>query len=250
MALYLEVIQGELHGERFPAREGFRLGRITGEILIPDKKISSLHAQIELQNNQLILIDRGSSNGLLVGQQRVPNVVLLPGVKFTAGKTTFQVIEHLEPIEQTQQGDLPSEVTTPSHQGWKDALTQNIPTLAMQNNESFVNIQAFDPALELSFISGPELGRKIVLGFGPRKFGADVLDIELLDKYSPLLAFELIPEGQQILIRTTEANTVFLNNKRFSTEYLKGGDKIQIASTEILVSRLQHKYDSSNNEMA
>lgn len=241
MALYLEVIQGESQGAKYPVREGYRLGRTTGEILIPDKKISSLHAQIENQDGRLVLVDRGSSNGLLISNQRVNSIVLAPGVKFTVGKSVVQVVELSEDLESTKLTEMPAVAhqEIPTAKGWKEVLSEQIPTLLMQNYDSLVNLQPFNPALQLEFILGPETDRIVVLGYGPRKFGSNVLDVELLDKHAPFLAFEIVPEGNQARIKTKEFESVHLNNKRFSEEYLKPGDRIQIGHTVIKVSMYQ-----------
>lgn len=243
MALYLEVIQGESQGAKFPLRDGYRLGRTTGEILIPDRKISSLHAQIETQDGRLVLVDRGSSNGLLISNQRVNSIVLAPGVKFTVGKSQVQVIELSEDFESTKFTNLPAEegagLAAPIAKGWKEILAEQIPILLMQNYGTLINIQPFQPALKLEFIRGPETDRVVLLGYGPRKFGSNVLDIELMDRLAPFLAFEIIPDGNQARIKTKEFETVQLNKKRFSDEILKSGDLIQVGNTTIKVSTHQ-----------
>jgi len=234
MALYLEVLKGESLGSKFPIKEGARIGRTTGEILLPDRKISSLHAQIEKHEDRFVLVDRGSSNGLLINQQRVPSVVLMPGVRFVVGKTQLGVIELSEELESTKLS------TFDGHQAekkdWKEILHEQIPLVLMENCGSQINVQPFSPAIQFDFIQGPETDRSVLLGYGPRKFGSSVLDIELFDKLAPFLAFEIIPEGNRARIVTKEFEAVQLNQRRFSEEYLKNGDLIQIGSSVIRVS--------------
>ena len=51
----------------------------------------------------------------------------------------------------------------------------------------------FEPALELSIIQGIQTDKKIFLGYGPREFGSDTLDVELEETTAPPIAFEIVP---------------------------------------------------------
>jgi pSer/pThr/pTyr-binding forkhead associated (FHA) protein len=236
MALYLEVTQGTSQGARFPIRAGARIGRATGEIIIPDKKISSLHAQIEGEDGRFVLVDRGSSNGLLINNQRVKSIVLAQGVKFTLGRTTLQVIEYAEDLEGTGLGLQQNNQAI--SQGWQETLAKDIPLLVAQNSPDIINVQAFTQPIKLEFTGGNQANHVVVIAYGPRKFGSDVLDIELRDKSSPFLAFEISPDGNQARFTTTDFNAVSLNDRRVSTEILRDGDVIRVGSTELKVSFL------------
>jgi len=231
MAIYLEILEGELKGKRFPIRAGFKLGRTTGEIIVPDSKISSLHAQIEFQENKFVLVDRNSSNGIIIAEQRVKSLVLTPSIKFTVGRTLFTVIELDEDVTFTKAGDKePVDDTS-----WIHVLSKEIPKLPTQNNQG-ITISNFNPLIQLECLQGPETDRQILLGFGPRKFGSRVLDIELRDRACPFFAFEISPAENYAKIKTESVDFVKLNGVNFSEEVLKAGDKISFGETVLLVS--------------
>lgn len=230
MAIYLEILEGELKGKRFPIQDGYKLGRTTGEIIVPDKKISSLHAQIEYQENKFVLVDRNSSNGIIIADQRVKSLVLTPGIKFTVGRTQFTVLELDEDVLFTTAGEKDL-----NENAWVNVLQKEVPKLPTQNNLG-IALNIFNPLIQLDCIQGPETDRQILLGFGPRKFGSRVLDIELRDRTCPFFAFEILPLENNAKIKTNEIDFVKLNGVNFSEEILKSGDKISFGETVFLVS--------------
>ncbi|GIL17212.1 MAG: hypothetical protein BroJett040_09630 [Oligoflexia bacterium] len=226
MALYLEVIQGDNIGSKYLILNGFRLGRTTGDILIPDKKISSLHAQVEKESTgNLALVDLGSSNGILINGQKVKRVGLIPGVSFQVGRTFLKVIE----IDQLS----PEGMRLSSR--WVDVLAREVPNLLAQNAENPTPVKAFTPAITLSFIEGPQTDKVVYLGFGPRRFGADVLDVELECPESPGLAFEIIPDQDGVRFQSYEKEVVQLNGQPVDSALLVDGDIIGVGLTRIKV---------------
>ena len=88
MAFYIRVLEGPIPRQIFKISPGMRLGRSKGEIILPDSKISSIHAQIEADNRGLLfLVDKDSSNGIKIDGEKVRRLALAHGVKFTLGKT-------------------------------------------------------------------------------------------------------------------------------------------------------------------
>lgn len=240
MGLYIEITNGDSVGAKFPVKEGFRLGRTTGEILVVDPKISSLHAQIEKNSTgSLVLSDRGSSNGLWVGGEKVKGVLMLPGVTFRVGRTTFQVVEIDQDLESTRVVGDHVDGEASIQKDWRSALAEEVPKLQGQNAEELYHIQAFDPPVRLDFIEGIQFEKSLVLGFGPRKFGSDVFDIELLEPESPFLAFELIPDSGLAKYSTHEYRSVLLNDRQITSDLLKEGDTIRIGKTLIRVSYIK-----------
>ncbi len=231
MALFVEILDGSSQGKRFQLVHGVRLGRTTGEILVPDAKVSGLHAQVEKdEKGQLFLIDKGSANGLRINDQKVGRVLLLPGVKFRVGKTHFSVLELN--IKQS----VPQAV--PKIEGWERVLKIQIPEVVLRNQTSETKVQAFSPPLELTFIQGIQAEQKLLLGYGPRRAGSDVLDIELQESTAPDVAFELLPHSAGVLFRTQHPSLVLLNEEAVSSDILKAGDRIRIGSSLIEVNFL------------
>ena len=231
MSLYLEIVERSDLWSRFGIGDGTKIGRTTGEILINDPKVSALHAQVERDGRgQLLLVDRGSSNGLRINNQKVQRVALLPGVKFQIGKTTFKVVELFK-----DQAPAVVENSNSHARDWRGVLRSQIPRLPAQNHTGIVQVLPFTPAVRLNFVEGLQAETSVVLGYGPRQLGADVLDIELQDPESPDIAFELTPDNGQILFSTKYPQKVLLNDQAVPSDHIKNGDQIRIGRSLIQV---------------
>ncbi len=245
MAIFLEFESGESQGKQFPLKQGTKLGRTQGEILIKDVKASSLHAEVQKdEKGQLILVDRNSTNGIKVNGQKVPKLALLPGIRCQVGDTFFKIIE----IDDPPVVDMPTakfEVTEllvekePEPTNWAQALSSEVPKIPGENKNNTGAVQAFFKAVQLDFLQGVQAETKVVLGYGPRCAGSEVLDIELQDPLAPDLAFELLPENDQVLFQTDHPKLVLLNDKSVSSEVLKAGDRIRIGASLIEVQFLE-----------
>lgn len=230
MALFLEIIRGPGEGQKFRIQNGTRIGRTTGEILIQDPKVSSLHAQVEEdENGKLFLIDRGSANGIRINERKVMRVAMMPGVSFRIGNCYFKVINFF-----AETGMLEKEEAL---QGWKKTLNQELAKIETRNSSTqMTKVLAFSPAIELEFIEGIQADTKLILGYGPRKAGSDVLDIELHDPEAPEVAFEFLPhENGSVQFQTKHPEKVRLNDEPISSDILKSGDRIRIGSSLIEV---------------
>jgi pSer/pThr/pTyr-binding forkhead associated (FHA) protein len=227
MALYLEVMDGPDAGQRFRLTPGLRIGRSRADVVINDPKISSFHAQVEKdKNGQLVLIDRDSSNGLVIGKTKVKKVVLMQGVRFRMGNTQCKVLQLFGE-------EVPEEEFKP--QDWRDLLVSQIPKIPSQNNPNPPVVAAFRPALRLEFKKGPQASEKHTIGYGPRKAGSEGLDIMILDSQSPSVAFELVPAEGAVRFVTQHPKTVLLNGNSISSDILTEGDRIQIGKTVIAI---------------
>lgn len=231
MVVCLEVVAGSILGQQYKLWEGARLGRTQGDVLIDDVKISSLHASVEKDDRgNLVLVDQDSANGLKINGQKVKRVALLLGVRFQIGRTTLRVSEIL-------QDEAPPREPTgrKKPKNWKEALLQLIPQLATPNISTGSSVQAFRPALQLDFVEGSQIDQRVYLGYGPRRFGSDVLDVELIEPMCPPLAFEILSEEGAAMFRTDYPSLVLVNNKPSRQVSLKEGDQIRIGQTLIRV---------------
>jgi len=227
MALYIELLDGPSAGQRYRLNSGVKIGRSKADILINDPKISSTHAQVEKdKNGQLILVDRDSANGLVIGSTRVKKVILLQGVRFKLGNTSVKVVQ-LFGEEQPEEEKEP--------QDWRETLTMQIPKIQTANSPNPIAIAAFVPALRLDFKKGTQASEKMVIGYGPRKAGSEGLDIEILDSSAPSVAFELIPVNGNVRYVTQHPKTVLLNGNSVSSDILNEGDRIEIGKTVITI---------------
>lgn len=226
MVTFLEIVAGPDEGLKFRAEEGVMIGRVKGQVLLNDPKVSSLHAGIELDGKgQLIIVDQGSSNGLIINSRKVKRIALLPGVVFEMGRTHLKVIQMDD-----EEAEAYGAVIT-----WRSILREEIPRLGGKNISSGQNIHAFPVAVILQFLQGIQADEVVTLGYGPRKAGFHGMDISLLDDEAPESAFEIIPTAGQAMIKSHAPTRVFLNEELFKEEYLNEGDQISFGNTIIRV---------------
>lgn len=229
MGLALEVMEGTHQGRIFPIRDGHILGRTSGEIRIKDDpRISSVHAKVQKDpRGGLLLVDEHSANGLQINGVMVRRVKLLPGVQFIAGKTRFRVTEiEFDLLDETPDLEEPQKK-------WSERLLEGLAAMEMQANEPAAHFGAFSPVIQLIFLEGIQADQEVTIGFGPRHFGADTLDVELHDPLSPPLAFILNPTSLGPELVTQFPKLVRVNGKHDTRCQLQSGDRIQLGHTLI-----------------
>lgn len=231
MALYLQILDGDQKDQQFRLLDGTRIGRSIGEILIKDPKVSSLHAQVERdKKGQLYLVDRGSTNGLKINNQKVQKIALIPGVRFEIGKIPFKIIQIEAKGPDLAEEDLGS---------WISTLKKEISTLTGLPSASSSEIHPFKIPIQLEFLTGPQCGEKILLGYGPRTFGCLNLDIEVQDTSLNSKGFTLSPDKSDVKI-TQHQDDIYLNGQKISAETsLRESDVIAFGSTKIRVHFLE-----------
>ncbi len=91
-AFFLKVEKGTLAGKSIRLTRRFIvLGRTMGHILIPDRRVSRKHAQIEiLSQNMFFIKDLASRNGTYVNDQRISYSRLYNGDRIRIGNTVFR----------------------------------------------------------------------------------------------------------------------------------------------------------------
>ncbi len=232
MALYLEIVEGPNRGSQHRLKRGFKIGRTQGEIQIPDPKISSIHAEIRQSNDgSLAIHDLQSSNGIRLNGRKVACLNLVPGSVFSIGKTVVLVVEKAP-------SGAPKVIENTVQKTWVEDLKVLLKKSKIRNEESKDRVHAFNPPLVVQFVMGPQADQKMMLGFGPRRFGFGSMDCELLDPNAPVESFEIVPTDTGAMIKAHD-NAVLLNEKSFQQEYLRPGDEIKIGQTVIRI--LEHK---------
>lgn len=227
MITQIEIVSGPYQGQRFELSENMTLGRSSTDIIIQDSKVSARHAQVKRdEKGLLILVDLESSNGIRINGQRVKKVSLIQGVTFEIGRTLFRVIE----TQNSHYAEHGSKVK------WRTLLKAKLEDPRIFNGLAPSDVTYFSQPLTLSFIKGIQADQEIILGYGPRKIGSDSLDVELLDKDAPSLAFTLKTKGGFVEIENISTAGVMLNNLPFKSDILKEGDLITVGNTVIKVS--------------
>ncbi len=88
----LTVIGGPKQGVVFPLRSPVvTIGRAPGnDVVLMDETVSSRHARIEQQENQIVIADLNSANGTLINGQRVQQTTLVGGEVVLVGNTPLR----------------------------------------------------------------------------------------------------------------------------------------------------------------
>ncbi len=87
---YLQLTEGDLEQKEFALKENTSIGRSSAnDIPLKAPKVSRQHAAINLYNNQYILIDLKSSNGVYVNGAKVDECVLNNGDEISVGGYKF-----------------------------------------------------------------------------------------------------------------------------------------------------------------
>ncbi|MEI7973864.1 MAG: FHA domain-containing protein [Bdellovibrio sp.] len=106
--------------------------------------------------------------------------------------------------------------------------TRDLPTAPL------ADVHPFHPPIQLIYRGGPQAGESEILGFGPRRFGSGVLDIEMMDPQVAELAFELRmgPGGLEILC---QQSGVRVNGNPVRHHLLAEGDWIEVGQSVLEV---------------
>ncbi len=244
MKLRIEIVEGTLKGLRHTISKGVRIGRSRGEITVDDPKISSLHAEVEEDAaGSLLLTDLGSSNGIVINNNRVNRVMLEPGLRFTLGRTTF-LVSSLEggtktaPKEESPAKPQPMEV---EKRHWTMILKVLLTDPKLKFKAKKADLKPFLLPLRLTFTKGYQYGTEWVVGYGPRKVGGQAVEFQILDPDAPAWCFELTGDTSGVIFTTHIPQVVRLNQQQIKSKPLVDGDIISFGSTEMKVEFLEAK---------
>ena len=93
----LWVKEGHRRGRTYPIKHGTVVGRKEGDLILDDPKVSSMHAKFNMEGDDFVVWDFGSSNGTYVnGKQIREATVLEENDEVKIGETVF-IVKLLEP---------------------------------------------------------------------------------------------------------------------------------------------------------
>ena len=93
LKLSLAVIAGPDAGKMFQIEKPrVVIGREESDFVLDDPEISRQHAALEVHEDDVTLLDLGSTNGTLVGEQPITEVTLENQGEFTVGGSTLMLI--------------------------------------------------------------------------------------------------------------------------------------------------------------
>ena len=88
----LLATEGPLRGKVFPIEKpSILIGRVQGDILIEDTKVSRAHCALEVHGTTVLLVDLDSANGTFVDGRKVACAQLSHMSEFRVGQTTLMV---------------------------------------------------------------------------------------------------------------------------------------------------------------
>ena len=89
--MILKVTSGPKAGLTSPVLDGLSLGRKKTQVALEDPKSSNLHAIIEKQGDQYILVDQKSRNGIKFHDKKVERLIIEPGIEFVIGNSVIKI---------------------------------------------------------------------------------------------------------------------------------------------------------------
>jgi predicted Zn finger-like uncharacterized protein len=93
LKLSLAVIAGPDAGKMFQIEKPrVVIGREEADFVLDDPEISRQHAALEAHEDDVVLLDLGSTNGTLVGEELITEVTLENQGEFTVGGSTLMLI--------------------------------------------------------------------------------------------------------------------------------------------------------------
>ena len=255
MKLALVVLQGPVAGKKFVLRSGQIIGRLDGDIILQDPKVSGKHAIVEEgQGGELVLVDLGSTNGIKLNGQRVHTVTLNPGLKLQLGRSLVEIIPYAEkgdivdsreqfrdarkaprpkvepaaeePIYKNLNKKEPQPELEPLT--WTEILYEHLGSKRRKIKDRPKVVAPFTPPITLTFLRGLQFETSWVLGYGPRKIGAKSIDLPIWEAQAPDVCFEIMPTPQGPGFKTSNSGMVLLNDKSTPAATLKSGDLISI----------------------
>ncbi|MFN8944551.1 MAG: FHA domain-containing protein [Pseudobdellovibrionaceae bacterium] len=248
MSLYFEIMESPdsaVLGAKVKIYDGFTIGRTNADFTIRDKKLSSLHAKIEVTaDNRLTLVDQDSSNGIVINERKVRSVVMFPNVMFIVGKTKVRVFESLSDglVEGLRFANWSDELRGQiriflEKQAEKIGdITAGSPFIPVKNGPYKSELLPFVEALRLRFTAGLQSDEELTLGYGPRRAGFHHFDISLLEPDCPDELFELRPGALGIELICFDSDFLRVNGKTVSKKQLRDGDTLDFGRSQIQIS--------------
>lgn len=244
--LRLVALSGPVSGQNYVLRDGLKIGRTRGDILLADSKVSNLHGFFVLENGRLWLQDNGSKNGIRVAGERLNRFEIKPGVKFEIGNSQFEVIG--DDSVRLDEEDTPPPSVQPPHvesldegpKAWGDSLRQLL-AQALQSGSEVTPSQEllpFVPPLKLLFVGGGQAETEWILGYGPRHVGGKSVDLPIFEPGAPDHCFKLSPSETGIVFETSNPEKVRVNQTSQTQKILSPGDVISIGDTIIEVQTI------------
>jgi hypothetical protein len=93
----LWVKEGRRRGRTYPIKHGMIVGRKEGDMILDDPKVSSMHAKFNMEDDDFVVWDFGSSNGTYVNGKKIREATVLEENDLVKIGDTVFVVKLLEP---------------------------------------------------------------------------------------------------------------------------------------------------------
>ncbi|MCO5112797.1 MAG: FHA domain-containing protein [Bdellovibrionaceae bacterium] len=231
----LDSPQNEIIGTLVPLFEGLLIGRSRGHWIVEDNRISSTHAEIQ-SNNQghLLLVDKGSRNGIKVQGRNISKLLLFPGLILQIGDTLVEV-QHIDDqvLHQSNQDET---------QGLVSQAMEIVSKIDITEHErDYVKPQFFPNPVHLEVIQGLQLNQQWILDYGPFRFGSGSIGGLLVGQNMPELVFEIFLGSRGPMIRplTTERILKLNSIPLISESILENKDILTITLPNENITRIR-----------
>lgn len=232
----LDSPQSDIIGTTVPLYEGLLIGRNRAHWIVEDNRISSTHAEIQ-SNNQghLLLVDKGSRNGIKVQGRNISKLLLFPGLILQIGDTLVEVL-HVDDQAIEAGG---------SDRGVKDLLGEASELVGNMDitigKKDYVKPQFFSKSIHLEVIQGLQLNQQWILDYGPFRFGAGSIGGLLVGKNMPELVFEIFLGSRGPMVKPLTTDRILKLNSipLISESILENQDILTIALPNENITRIR-----------
>lgn len=232
----LDSPQNDIIGSQIALYEGLLIGRSRAHWIIEDNRVSSTHAEIQ-SNNQghLLLVDKGSRNGIKVQGRNISKLLLFPGLILQIGDTLVEVL-HVDDqvLKAGSEENTTQELLKQARSVVKDIQFG-------ESIDDYVKPQFFEKSIHLEVIQGLQLNQQWILDYGPFRFGAGSIGGLLVGKNMPELVFEIFLGSRGPMIRPlTEDRILKLNSiPLISDSILENQDVLTITLPNENITRIR-----------
>ncbi len=204
------------------------IGRRQADIILDDAKVSSLHAEIRAEGNQIFLVDLQSTNGTFVNRQPISRTALSDQDVVEIGNTTLcfyaDTREYNGPQDEISTGKRSGAEKTGRTVAGADSITT---TQTLQQI-----------AVYLKILDGPNSGKTFKFKKSHITIGRNDADVVLLDAdVSRAHALIEVFGRNAIFLRDMgSTNGTYIKGRKIQSEKLASGDEILLGNSKLLIS--------------
>ncbi len=224
----LDSIDSASIGNIYEVSSGHVIGRARGNIILEDERISSVHAEIQMNNQgEMFLVDKDSRNGIKVQGKRITKLLITPGTIFQVGNTLIEVF-----LANPKPKMISSEISQES----LISQAKNIIESTEVKHKPLEGMRFFSSTLRLDVIQGLQLDQAWELEYGPYRFGSGCVGGILVGKNYPPEIFEITELNSKVVVRALSKNRILsLNSIPIVNESLvENGDILSVETEDIL----------------